>query len=264
MTTALILAGRRDGTLDPLAAAAGVTHKCLVPVAHLPMLAHVAQTLAACPEITEIRVAIDNVTLVERIPTLHPLLISGRLRPVPARFNLVDSIIAAAEGAAFPLLVTTADNVLLSPQAVREFLTGAAGADAAVAFATRESVLAAHSDGQRRFYRFGDAAYSNCNSYWLRDASVLGVAEPFRTGGQFAKHPLRIAGAFGIANLIRFRFGIGTLADAFARFSCRFGHVLRPVILDDGAVAIDVDNDRTLRVVEEILARRAMPSARAA
>ena len=51
---------------------------------------------------------------------------------------------------------------------------------------------------------------------------------------------MRIIGAFGLLNLIRFRFGIGTLGQAFARFSRRFRMVIAPVILSDGAVAIDV------------------------
>jgi NDP-sugar pyrophosphorylase family protein len=36
--TALILAGRRGNTLDPLAAAAGVSHKCIVPIAGRPTM----------------------------------------------------------------------------------------------------------------------------------------------------------------------------------------------------------------------------------
>ena len=56
--TALVLAGKRDGATDPLAQAAGVTHKCLVPVAGQPMLVHVIDALAASERIGQIRVAI--------------------------------------------------------------------------------------------------------------------------------------------------------------------------------------------------------------
>jgi hypothetical protein len=181
---------------------------------------------------------------------------------VAAHPNLVDSVIAAADGATFPLLITTADNVLLTPAAIAEFIaaTQVSKAQASVAFTRRESVLAAHPDGQRKFYRFAEASYSNCNTYWLAGREALAAAETFRTGGQFAKHPLRIVGAFGLINLIRFRYGIGTLAAAFARFSRRFGFTITPVILSDGAVAIDVDNARTLGVAQEVLAQRAEPA----
>lgn len=259
IATALLLAGRRGGTLDPLASDAGVSHKCLVPVAGKPMILHVIEALAASPEIGAIRVSIDDGAILDGLPPVAALRSAGRLTVIEARPNLVDSILAAAGGARFPLLVTTADNVLLTPRSIAEFVAGARArhADAAVAFARREAVLAAHPDGQRRFYRFSDESYSNCNSYWLGNSGALAAAETFRSGGQFAKHPLRIVGAFGLINLIRFRFGIGTLEKAFARFSRRFRLTIKPIILSDGAAAIDVDNARTLGVVTEILARRA-------
>lgn len=257
--TALVLAGRRDGATDPLALAAGVSHKCLVPVLDAPMLVHVIDALAQSDRIGQIRVAIESPDVLRTLPHLRGLLATGRLVPVAARPNLVDSVLAAAEGAAFPLFITTADNVLLTPPAIAEMLDGcqAQGADAAVAFTRRAFVLAAHPQGQRKFYRFADDSYSNCNSYWLKDRAALRAAEAFRSGGQFVKHPLRIVGAFGILNLVRFRLGIGTLAAAFARFSRRFGIRIAPVILTDGAVAIDVDNDRSLAVATTLLEQRA-------
>ncbi|WP_420146157.1 NTP transferase domain-containing protein [Sphingobium sp.] len=257
-TTAILLAGRRDGATDPLAMAAGVSHKCLVPVAGQPMLLHVIDALVANRRIGEVRVVIEDPTLLATIPALRGLLHSGRVVGVAAQPNLVDSVLAGAEGAAFPLLITTADNVLLTPEAVDEMMDGCAtqNAAAAAAFTRRASVLAAHPQGQRKFYMFADDAYSNCNTYWMRDRAALTAAETFRTGGQFVKHPARIIGAFGLLNLIRFRFGIGTLDQAFARFSRRFRMIICPVILTDGAVAIDVDNHRSHGVATTLLDQR--------
>lgn len=258
IATALVLAGRRDGATDPLALQAGVSHKCLVPVAGRPMLAHVVAALAASDRIGEIRVAIEEPGVLAGVAELAPLLAGGRLVPTHARPNLVDSVLAAAQGAELPLLITTADNVLLTPEAIAEMIDGcaAARARAAVAFTRRESVLAAHPEGQRRFYRFACGSYSNCNTYWLADRGALAAAETFRSGGQFVKHPRRIIGAFGLLNLIRFRFGIGTLAQAFDRFSRRLGFTVAPVLLSDGAVAIDVDNARTRGVAGAVLEQR--------
>jgi hypothetical protein len=183
---------------------------------------------------------------------------SGRIQIVRAERNLVDSILSALRGARFPVFVTTADNVLLDSDSVLSMDERArrSNADIAVAFARRAAVLAAHPDGQRRFYRFSDDAYSNCNSYWIGGRKALGAAEVFREGGQFAKHPMRIVRAFGFLNLVRFRFGIGTMEAAFRRFSRRFGLKIVPLILDNGAVAIDVDNARTHAIAEELLRAR--------
>jgi GTP:adenosylcobinamide-phosphate guanylyltransferase len=253
------MAGRREGAIDPLAAAAGLEDKCIVPVAGRPMIAHVLASLAAVPEIERIVVSVNTPATLQGFGIVDELMARGRLVLVPARANLVDSLLAAIDEARFPVLVTTADNVLLTPAAIKAIGEGAATAkaDVAVAFSRRDAVLAAHPDGQRRFYRFRDDAYSNCNSYWLGSRRAVEVAEVFRSGGQFAKHPLRIVHAFGLLNLIRFRFGIGTLEGAFRRFSGRFKFDIRPVLVADGAVAIDVDNARTLAVAEAILAERA-------
>ncbi len=264
LTTAVVMAGRREGAVDPLAEAAGLSDKCLVPVGDRPMIGHVLASLAASPAIGRIIVSINDTGLLDDLADARALRAEGRLITVAARANLVDSLLAAVEQARFPILVTTADNVLLTPRATVAILgdATAAGVDVAVAFARRASVLAAHPEGQRRFYRFADDGYSNCNTYWIGRRDALKAAEVFRSGGQFAKHPLRIVQALGLLNLIRFRFGIGTLDEAFRRFSRRFGLSIRPVIVADGAVAIDVDNARTLRVAESILASRAWHAAR--
>lgn len=258
MTTAIVMAGRREGHVDPLAAAAGLADKCVVPVVGRPMIGYVLATLRDTPGIDMVIVSLNDPALLDDIEEARSLREQGRLIVSAAKTNLVDSLLAAVDQAVFPIFITTADNVLLTPAAAAEFFEGAdqAGAEVAVAFARRESVLAAHPDGQRRFYRFSDDGYSNCNSYWIGRRKALKAAEVFRSGGQFAKHPLRIAQALGIVNLIRFRYGIGTLDDAFRRFSRRFRLTIRPVILSDGAVAIDVDNARTLGVTEAILAAR--------
>src|SRR3546814_18617989 len=63
--TALVLAGRRNAALDPLAAEAGVDDKCLVPVAGRPMILHVLDALAAAPEISQIIVSLNEPGLLD-------------------------------------------------------------------------------------------------------------------------------------------------------------------------------------------------------
>lgn len=255
--TAVVMAGRREGTIDPLAAAAGLADKCLVPVAGRPMIAHVLDALGAAPGIGRIIVSINDVALLDGLPEAAAL--GDRLVMVAAHANLVDSLLAAVAQAPLPVLVTTADNVLFGPAAIADFVQGARHRDVAVAFTRQQSVMAAHPDGQRRFYRFRDDSYSNCNAYWIGNPDALKAAEVFRSGGQFAKHPLRIAQALGFLNLVRFHFGIGSLDAAFARFSRRFGLDIGAVVLSDGAAAIDVDNERTHAVAEAILTTRSTP-----
>ena len=257
--TALIMAGKRSGALDPLAADAGVAQKCVVPVGGKPMIEHVVDAVSRCDRIGDIRIVAHDTPEIEAIPLVARLIEQGRLRFMPGAFNLVDSVLAGAEGAAFPLLITTADNCLVTPEGYAEFIdkARAQGADAAAALARKEDVMAADPEGQKRFYEFGDGGYSNCNAYWIAGREALSAAEVMRSGGQFVKYPARIAKAFGLLNLIRFLLGRDSKETLFARVSRRLGFKLAPIVLSNGEYAIDVDERRSFGVTEKLLAKRA-------
>ena len=251
--TAIVLAAQRDGLIDPLAAEAGVSHKCLVPIGGRPLLAHVLEALGAADGVGRIRLSAE--------PAAEAALRAAAADagvPVefaPAAASIPDSVYAAAAGESGPFVVTTADNVLLTAGAVRSVTDRLAGGDdAVVALSRKEDVLSAHPQGQRRFYRFTDGAFSNCNLYGL-SAKGLALAETYRSGGRFAKNPLRVAQAVGLFNLVLLRYGLISLDRAMARLGRRFGVRASAVVLADGAHAIDVDNARTYSIAAELLAR---------
>ena len=256
--TILILAGRRPGVADPLAAAHGLDDKCLVPVAGAPMVLHVLRA-AIASDARKILVSTHNAALAELLAGDLAGIDASRVRLVLSAGNLADSVLTAADGADFPMLVTTADACLLSASTIAEIdaAAKAAGADAAVGLARKADVLGVHPDGQRRFYALSDVEVSNCNAYWLGSAKALRAAEAFRGGGQFIKQPWRIARAFGVINLLRFRFGLGPLHVVFDRLGRHMRLKLVPVLVSDGAAAIDVDNERSHRVTQEVMAARA-------
>ena len=256
----LILAGRRSGAIDPLAAAHGVADKCLVPVAGRPMIAHVLSSAAASGA-GQIFVSTHHLNLLADLDDPVVKLLGKRLIVVPAAGNLADSVLAVAGVASFPLLITTADNCLLTPETIAEIGAEAARLDveAGVALARREDVLAVHPDGQRRFYEFSDVAVSNCNAYWIGHPGALRATEAFRGGGQFVKKPLRVMRALGLINLLRFRFGLGPIHHIFARISRHLKVEIAPLLMSNGATAIDVDNERSLRVTEALMARVSPP-----
>lgn len=253
----LVLAGRRSATLDPLAARAGVSHKCLVPVAGQAMIGRVLETAARAYPDAPLFVSVEDFAVIAEEPTVARLTAEGRLTPVDAQYQIVDSVEVASHTTGFPLIITTADNVLMSAEALHQLgAQGAKGdADAIVMMAEKTQINAAHPEGQKRFYEFRDGGFSNCNLFWLGSNQALASTEAFREGGQFAKHPGRIIRAFGILNLIRFRLGFNTLAGAFANLSRRFKVRIVALVVSDGRLAIDVDNERTHGIAEEILAR---------
>lgn len=253
--TVIVLAAQRGGRLDPLAAEAGVSHKCLVPIGGRPLLTHVLDALAGVDGVGSIRISVEA-GAEEKLRAIADA--SGLpIAFAAAADNIADSVYAAAAGAQGPIVITTADNVLLTPVAVRQVIGRLAqGDDTVVALARKEDVLAAHPEGQRRFYRFRDGEFSNCNLYGLSPRG-LGLAETFREGGQFAKNPMRIARAFGLANLVILRFGLVGLDRAMRRLGRRFRVRASALVLSDGAHAIDVDNRRTYDIAAQLLDRRA-------
>jgi hypothetical protein len=78
----------------------------------------------------------------------------------------------------------------------------------------------------------------------------------FRFGGQFVKRKRDAVRALGLGALFLYLFNLATLEGFFRHFSRRFGLSIRPLVVADGRLAIDVDNERTHRVAEEILARQ--------
>ena len=255
---AIVLAAQRGGRLDPLAAGAGVSHKSLVPIVGKPLLEHVLRALAKVPGLARIHISIEN-EAVEAVREVRGA--KGELG-VPVDFvtaaaSLADSVYAAAHGIEGPALITTADNVNLSPEVAAEMVRLMhAGAEGVVAVATREAVLTAHPEGQRRFYKLRGGSYSNCNLYGINGPRALKLAEIFRSGGQFAKNPKRLAETFGLVNLLLLRFGLISLQSAIERMSRRFDVRGEALVVTDGTQAIDVDNARTYEVARELLERR--------
>jgi GTP:adenosylcobinamide-phosphate guanylyltransferase len=161
--TALVLAGQRGGT-DPLAAAGGVSHKALLPVASVPMLLRVIASLREAPAIGRIVVSIERPeTTLAGLDGLSGVILR------PAEASPARSAAAILEEFGTPLLVTTADHALLSAAMVTYLLDAAPPEAAALAALARsETVLLEFPEAQRSWLRLRDGAFSGCNLFLWR------------------------------------------------------------------------------------------------
>ncbi len=253
--TILILAGQRPGQADPFARQLNLSHKCLVPVCGTASIDRVLAAATSAFPRSEILVSIEDFSVVAGQPAVERLRAEGRLRHVPAETNLVESVIRASKEARFPLLVTTGDNALVTRDAMRSVAERgtARGNGAVLAIARKQAIERAHPGGKKRYYEFRDGAYSNCNLFWLHDRSALGAAVAFRQGGQFLKVKGRMLKAFGPLILILMRLKLASVRQICRLASRRLGTSIEPLVLDDGRLAIDVDDMRSLMMAEEIL-----------
>lgn len=254
----IVLAAQRTGVVNPLAQRAGVSHKCVVPICGKPLIIHVMDVLAALAVRPHVRVSVEPEIHEELHALFAPYRDAGMtIDFVASSTNIAESVVLAAQGLEAPYLVTTADNVLLTGEAVEQTRALLETADGVLNLAPREAVQAAHPEGQRNYYHFKDVSVANCNLYGISGPKALAATEAFRGGGQFMRNPKRLVDAFGLLNIVLFRFGWLSLASAEKRLSRRFGLAIRAVVQKDGSQAIDVDNERTYDIAELILKQRA-------
>lgn len=251
---ALVLAAGR-GPDDPMAQAYGVSHKCLVPIAGVPMLTRVLRVLVAAPEIGRIMVSTDRPDIADALAGaegIKAVETTGAAGSAPA------SVIAAANSGKlrFPLLVTTADHALLTAGMVAHFLAASRDSDAdlTVALARAEIIRAAYPDTRRTYFSFGRDRVSGCNLYALNTEQALKAIAFWAQLDRDRKRPWRLMRAFGPVALARYATGRLDLERAFALASRRLGLVAEPVDMPFADAAIDVDKPADKELVERILA----------
>ena len=253
--TVLLLAAQRRGG-DPLSNLTGDRHKCLIDIHGKPMIARVLDTLLAAPMVRQVLISIEDAATLADIPQAA----DPRVQAITSADNLYASVthaLAQAESG-YPVIITTADNPLLSVDMLTHFCRELEQrkVDAAAAMTRAGVMRAKYPDGQRRFYGFRDDEYSNCNLYALVNPRALNAAKVFQHGGQFRKKIIRILRAFGLFNLILYKLQVLTLDGFATRLSRSFGIRLAFIEMPFAEAPIDVDNERTLRVAREIIGRR--------
>ncbi|MEM7729340.1 MAG: nucleotidyltransferase family protein [Pseudomonadota bacterium] len=257
--SALVLAARRPGAVDPLAAKAGVTHKCLIEMDGGPMIELVLRSLADSDHVREIFISIDDPAALDSVAMIHDGSLGKPVTLLPSAENLFQSVKAALSVTdRLPIIICTADNALQTAEMVDHFCGHfeAGDCDAAVALTPAEVIWAKYPDGQRRPYTFKDGKYSNCNLFGLRTPRSVAAAKAFEGGGQFGKSKARIFKAFGLLNLFMYHYTLVSLDGVFARLSKRFRVKVVPIIMPFAEAPIDVDNERTERIARQVLAER--------
>ena len=250
--TALILAGERpDG--DAMAKSAGIALKALLPVAGTPMLTRVIEALRATDGIGRIAVSIPAPGVVTD-PEIETLM----TEPSPSQ-----SVLVAIDKLPTPLLVTTADHALLTPEIISRFVqaaVAASDADLVAGMVERQAVEAVVPDTRRTYWHFKDGHFSGANLFYLKNPRARAAVDFWARVEVDRKRPWRIVKAFGPGLLLGYLFGRLSLDQAMLQASSRLGCRVRAIALPDGEAAIDVDKPADLVLVERLLAARKVPA----
>ena len=84
MYTALVMAAKRQGLVDPLAEKAGTTHKCLIDMDGVPMIQRVVASLLNAKDVGHIVISIDEPEVLQSIPVIADGLAAGKISTTPS------------------------------------------------------------------------------------------------------------------------------------------------------------------------------------
>jgi len=257
--TALVLAGRR-GPSDPVAQAAGCSHKVLVPVAGIPMLARVLREVRAVPQVKKIAVSIDDPTILNSLPEVRSLVESGVVQVHSSGPSPAASVLAYFQSLSpqEPLIVTTADHPLLTAEMLTYFCTAVTASDAdVVAGVMATSVFREqYPHSKRSFIPLRGESFCGTNLFALCTSQAVSAAQFWEHAGQFRKRPWRLISTFGLTNLLLLALKRLDLQAAIPRASRVLGARVAVVQMPFPECAIDVDNLDDFAMATQILTVR--------
>lgn len=259
--TAILLAGSRPGR-DPIADAAGVPAKPLARVGGLPMIDRPARALLAHPAIGRLVILTQQADLfaadeATRWLAEHPAVTFAR-----SGSGISQSLLDLLDDGQMPrplplpLLVTTADHVLLDAAMLDQFIAAAQGADLAVGLVERTTLLAHYPQSRRTWLKFRDGWWSGANLFWLGSDRVRTALALWRTVEQDRKKGWRVIAAFGPLLLVGALLRLYTLAGGIRRAGRRLGLNARLVPMAQAEACIDADKPEDIILIETILASR--------
>ncbi len=257
---AILLAGDR-GPSDPVAEAAGVARKALAHVAGEPMLARAIRTLQQSGAVERILVVANSCHELKADPAVHEAAEDGNVEFLEGADSPATSILKILEpySGLFPVLIATADNPLLGPEVVADFVarSGETDCDATLAVAPMAAVKKRFPGVSRTFIRLRGEGYSGCNLFCLKNEKALAAVQFWTEIEKDRKKALRFVAAFGLGTLFRVFFRTIGLEAAVERASRVIGIDARPLVLDAAEASMDVDKAEHLVMVEAYLAEQA-------
>jgi len=249
---AIVLAGSRPGP-DPLLTGSGVSTKALLSIAGRPMLAHVVGALRASPLVGPITILAQDSAELAAAANLDGF---ADLHFADSGQGISSSLAAALPEGDAPVLVTTADNVLLTPAMIAEFLVGAEDSDVAVAMVEHDVLLARYPESKRTWLKFRGGWWSGANLFRLRGRRVLPLLDFWGRIERDRKKGLKIIAAFGPALLLAVVLRLVTIHQGVARAGRRFGLTAKVVPMSEGEACIDADKPADIALIETIMAGR--------
>lgn len=243
--SALVLAGSRGGT-DPVADYAHVSHKALIRLGGVTLLARVTGALR--------QAGAGRILVSTSDPAVGAAAAALGLETVESAAGPSLSVRQGVETLGTPSLVTTVDHALLQPQWVARFLADVpAGADICALLARREVVEAAAPGTKRTYLKLAGGDWSGCNLFYLATPRALNAVDFWRRVEAERKRPWKIAQLIGPGALLAYATGRLSLEGAVQRLGRAAKVRAAAVASPYGLAAVDVDKPADLDLVRSLV-----------
>ena len=257
--SAVVLAGDRRSS-DPVAEAAGVSCKALIPVGGRPMVLRVLDALEAAQEIGPVVLCGPDKSAVDQEKELRLRVGSDKVRWLKSQPNPSSSTYHAMKSLSdsTPVLVTTADHALLTAEMVDYFCSRARNSDkeVVVGLALHELVMAKYPETKRTAIQLADGSYCSCNLFGFLTPEARSAAHFWRKVESQRKKTLRVIAGFGWLNVLLYLLKRPSLEEGLGRISKRLGLRAGAVVMPFPEAAVDVDTVSDWKLVESIVANR--------
>jgi len=257
--SAIILAGDRESN-NPVAVAAKVSCKALTPVGGRPMVLRVLDALGKAREVaTRILVGPAETSIAEN-SELSDLISSDQVKWIAPQSSPSLSAFTALQSLPedVPILVTTADHALLSPEMIDHFCAAArnSGCDVVAGVARYSLIAEAFPDTLRTVTKLKGGGFCGCNMFAFLTPQARSAADFWRKVESERKKPLRVVKVIGWSAVFRYLCGQLTLNYALTQLSKRMNLKVGVIEMPFAEAAVDVDKVDDWYLVETILQKR--------
>lgn len=250
--TAVVLAGSRPGK-DPFAESFGTDLKALIPVGGVPMVRKPVDALLKSETVGIIRVLAQQPDRIREVLTSDP-----RISVEPSGDTIASTLekICTDPTVQWPVLVTTADHALLTPEMIGDFLGKSAGADIAIGVVSQNALLKRLPTTKRTWLKFRGGAYSGANLFLLGGPKIRSTLKLWSSNEQNRKKALRMLLTLGLFGFLGALLRLRTLQQTLDSVGRKLGLKIRAIELSDPLAAVDVDKPADHELVTAILEGR--------
>src|ERR1700693_1068085 len=161
------------------------------------------------------------------------------------------------------VLVAAADLPVLTVEAVDEFidLAEGSGADAVYACVEKQTHLARYHQVPHTWAKLRDGTFCGGGCIALRPRAFAALERFLDRLGAARKNPVRLAALFGWDFLLRYPFGMVSIADLERRASAALGTRVAAAICTRPEIAVNVDRPSDVALAERLVRKQARSSA---